>query len=157
GRCGPLARSSHAREDPRRTLGAGGAPGPDSGEEHAGPAGALRRRTGLLEPALRRDDQIRRARRTLGGRSRRRAAGGARCGCQLSARRPPARGGHRLARSRMPESRSRAGGCVTPRDEQKLDETLDETLSAAVTDNRNARRFELTVDGQVAVLNYERT
>jgi predicted GNAT family acetyltransferase len=62
-------------------------------------------------------------------------------------------------------------------DEQALDETIDETFPASdapgntvetgirvgeqppppVTDNRAANRFELTVDGQTAVLQYERT
>ena len=70
----------------------------------------------------------------------------------------------------MEESRS-AG-------DRKLDETLEETfpasaapantvetgtrvgpvpLSSSVTDNREARQFELVVDGQTAVLTYERT
>jgi hypothetical protein len=63
-------------------------------------------------------------------------------------------------------------------DESVLDETLEETFPAsdppantvetgtrvgstlpagAVTDNRKARQFELVVDGQTAVLAYERT
>ena len=69
---------------------------------------------------------------------------------------------------------------MTARDsnDDDLDETIDETFpasdapgntvetgihldalptSAAVTDNREARRFELIVEGQTAVLNYERT
>ena len=70
----------------------------------------------------------------------------------------------------MEESRS-AG-------DRKLDETLEETfpasdapantvetgtrvgpvpLSSSVTDNREASQFELVVDGQTAVLTYERT
>jgi uncharacterized protein len=61
--------------------------------------------------------------------------------------------------------------------DRKLDETIEETfpasdppantvetgtrvgvtpLAAAVVDNRDARRFELTMDGQTAVLVYER-
>ena len=64
-----------------------------------------------------------------------------------------------------------------PTDEQALDETIDETFPASdapgntvetgirlavpapepVADNREASRFELTVDGQTAVLQYERT
>jgi predicted GNAT family acetyltransferase len=62
-------------------------------------------------------------------------------------------------------------------DEQALDETLDETFPASdapgntvetgirleapapaeVVDNREASRFELSVEGQTAVLQYERT
>ena len=64
-----------------------------------------------------------------------------------------------------------------PTDEQALDETIDETFPASdapgntvetgirvaapapapVIDNREASRFELTVDGQTAFLQYERT
>jgi predicted GNAT family acetyltransferase len=65
-----------------------------------------------------------------------------------------------------------------PRDDRDLDETLEETFPAsdapantvetgirvegvptatAVIDSREARRFELIVDGQTAFLNYERT
>ncbi|HEX7136982.1 MAG TPA: GNAT family N-acetyltransferase, partial [Vicinamibacterales bacterium] len=65
-----------------------------------------------------------------------------------------------------------------PRDDRDLDETLEETfpagdapantvetgirvdgvpMAAAVIDSREARRFELIVDGQTAFLNYERT
>ena len=64
-----------------------------------------------------------------------------------------------------------------PSDERKLDETIEETFPASdapantvetgtrvgaeplsgVTDNRAANRFELVVDGKMAVLNYERT
>jgi len=64
-----------------------------------------------------------------------------------------------------------------PTDEQALDETIDESFPASdapgntvetgirlgvpapapVADNREASRFELTVDGQTAVLRYERT
>jgi predicted GNAT family acetyltransferase len=63
-------------------------------------------------------------------------------------------------------------------DDARLDETLEQTFpasdapantvetgihldatppSSAVTDNPQARRFELAVDGETAVLNYERT
>ena len=65
-----------------------------------------------------------------------------------------------------------------PAGDRKLDETLEETfpasdapantvetgtrlgpvpLSSSVTDNREASQFELVVDGQTAVLTYERT
>jgi predicted GNAT family acetyltransferase len=41
--------------------------------------------------------------------------------------------------------------------DRELDETLEATFPAAVTDNREASRFELVVDGQTAFLTYERT
>jgi uncharacterized protein len=67
---------------------------------------------------------------------------------------------------------------VRDADDRALDETLEETFPASdapgntvetgihvegvppaaeVNDNRHARRFELVVEGQTAVLNYERT
>jgi hypothetical protein len=66
GRRRPLARSPHGAEDPRRALGGGGATGPVRGSQHARPAREVRRGAVLLEPALRRDDQLRRPRRDVG-------------------------------------------------------------------------------------------
>ena len=60
-----LARSAFAADHPRRALGGRGAAGPDRGAQHARQARALRRRAVLLEPALRRADQLCRPRREL--------------------------------------------------------------------------------------------
>ena len=61
-----------AREHPRRALGGGRAPGPDRRAQHARAARSLRRRAVLLEPALRRPDQLCRPRREVGRDRRRR-------------------------------------------------------------------------------------
>ena len=58
-----LARPAQRRAHPRRALGRRRAPGADGGAQHAWAARALRRRAVLLEPALRRGDQLRRPRR----------------------------------------------------------------------------------------------
>ena len=72
GRYRALARSAFPREHPRRTLGRGGASGPDRGAKHARAARAVRCRAVLLEPALRCADQLCRSRREMGRNRRRR-------------------------------------------------------------------------------------
>ena len=68
GRCGEVAGSAYGRAHPRRALGRGRAPGPGGGPQHAGTPRAFRGRALLLEPALRRRDQVRGPRRALGPR-----------------------------------------------------------------------------------------
>ena len=58
----PRCRPTH----PRRALGGRRAAGPDRRAQHDGPAHAVPRRAVLLEPALRRADQLRRPRREMG-------------------------------------------------------------------------------------------
>ena len=81
GRYRALARSAFRREHPRRALGGGGAPGPDRGAQHAGAARGVRCRAVLLEPALRRADQLCRPRREMGRDRRRRQYRGAGIAC----------------------------------------------------------------------------
>ena len=61
-----LARSALRRAHPRRALGGRRAAGPDGRAQHAGSREAVRRRAVLLEPALRRADQLRRPRVRVG-------------------------------------------------------------------------------------------
>ena len=70
----PLARSPLRRADSRRALGGGATPGSHRGAQHARHAREVRRRAVLLERALRRGDQLRRARHAPGTGSRSRAA-----------------------------------------------------------------------------------
>ena len=62
----PLAGPVERRAHPRRALGGRRAAGPDRRAQHPRPRRALRRRALLLEPALRRADQLRRARARAG-------------------------------------------------------------------------------------------
>ena len=80
-----LARSAFEGEHPRRALGGGAAPGPDRGAQHAGRARGLRCRAVLLEPALRRADQLCRPRRKMGRDRRRRRHQGPRLRAALQA------------------------------------------------------------------------
>ena len=84
-----LARSAQRAGDPRRALGGRRAPGPDRGAQHARPAREVRRRAVLLEPALRRADQLCRPCREVGrarGRRRHRRQGTAWCATSSAAR-----------------------------------------------------------------------
>ena len=91
-----LARSAQRRQHPRRALGRRRAPGPDRGAQHAGTPRAVRRRSVLLEPALRRPDQLCGARREMGRTGDR----GRHCGQGL----PAALQARRHACSRSPRS-----------------------------------------------------
>ena len=83
----PLARPAQRRGDPRRALGRRAAPGPDRRAQHARRPREVRRRAVLLEPALRRPDQLRRPRRDVGrARDRRRHRTPATACCATSAR-----------------------------------------------------------------------
>ena len=76
GRYRALARSAFRRQHPRRALGGGRTPGPDRRAQHARAARAVRCGAVLLEPALRRADQLCRPRREMGrDRGRRRHRG----------------------------------------------------------------------------------
>ena len=109
GRHRALARSAFGRGHPRRALGRGRTPGPDRGAQHARRAGALRRRAVLLEPALRRADQLCRPRRAMGrDRDRRfRRGQGLRAALQVQGAR--ARRRLDLPRPRQSQSRARHG------------------------------------------------
>ena len=105
----PLARPAHRCDDPRRALGRRRAARPDRGAQHARRPAAIRRRAVLLEPALRRADQLRRARRGVGRRDGRRRHREARLRRALSAQRPRARSRFHLSRPREPHGGSGDG------------------------------------------------
>ena len=65
---GDIARwpDPHSGRDPGRALGRGATAGSDRRAEHAGRPGKIRHRSVLLEPALRRPDQLRRPRGDVG-------------------------------------------------------------------------------------------
>ena len=107
GRHRALARPAHRRAHSGRALGRRPAPGSGRRQKHLGPGRAVQHRPLLLEPTLRRPDQLRRARGELGldrGRREYRRQGLRRAFC---AGQSSSGGGHDLPRP--PEPRSRAG------------------------------------------------
>ena len=104
-----LAGSAKRRVDPRRALGCRGAPGPDGRAQHARGARRVRRGAVLLEPALRRPDQLRRSRRDVGRAGDRRRHHGEGLCAAIQAQRPRPRRGFDLPRRREPAGRTGNG------------------------------------------------
>src|SRR3546814_4876991 len=100
-----LARRPNRRQYPRRALGGRRAAGYGGGTQHARPARTLRGDPLLLEPALRRRDQLRRPCRTMGSDRDRRRSRRARLHRDLLAAGHAARGGDDRARPRVARRR----------------------------------------------------
>src|SRR4029079_4710807 len=96
----------------------------------AGRKAAVRRRAVLLEPALRRSDQLRGPRRGMGRHQHRRRHRPARLCRALPPQRPPARRGVHLSRRGKPPGRGGDGACARV---NAIDDTEDERMPSAMT------------------------